>query len=63
MIADVGGFLGAFTILISFIGTFFSEFFFRASVTENFFIRALSQEEIKDKKVHNVKDIISMFYY
>ena len=61
MIGDVGGFLGAFTFLIAVVAAFFSELFFRASITENFYIRALSQEEVKDKKVQNIKDIKSMF--
>ena len=38
MIGDVGGFLGAFTMFIAVIGSFFSELFFKASITENFYI-------------------------
>ena len=48
MIGDVGGFLGAFTMLIAVVGAFFSELFFKANITENFYVRALSQEKVKD---------------
>ena len=44
MIGDVGGFQGAFVILTALVGSFFSELFFKASITENFYIRALPEE-------------------
>lgn len=42
MIGDVGGFTGAFTMFISVVGAFFSNLYFKASIIENFYIRALS---------------------
>ena len=61
MIGDVGGFQGAFIMLTAIVGAFFSELFFKASITENFYIRTLSAQELKDKKVKSIKDMKSMF--
>lgn len=61
MIGDVGGFMGAFTMLISVVGAFFSDLYFKASITENFYIRALSSKELKDRKVERVNDLKGMF--
>ena len=50
-LGDVGGFLGAIQILTTFIGTFFSSNMYIQNITESFFIRALSKQEVKRKKV------------
>ena len=47
----MGGFLGAISILTGAIGQFFSSKLYMQHVAKNFFIRALSKEEIEKKKV------------
>ena len=49
-LGDVGGFLGAISILTGTIGTFFSSSMFVQNVAQNFFLRALSKQELKKKK-------------
>ena len=44
-LGDVGGFVGAISILTAAIGQFFSEQFYKLHIAKNFFIRALSKEE------------------
>jgi hypothetical protein len=50
-LGDVGGFLGAVSMLTGTLGTFFSSNMFVHNVAKTFFIRALSKHELKKKKV------------